>query len=112
MVNGMDIEFLEFRHQEHDILFTRFERISLTDAKVQEEAKYLYLIFIFHKQHKKELKEKMKEEVELLAKARQAIKAKNELEERNYNLLLNPTVGERKELGKMVNEHEIFIKNH
>lgn len=43
-VKGMDTEFVEFRHQEHDILFSRFERISLTDTNVREKAKYLYLI--------------------------------------------------------------------
>ncbi|WP_156289886.1 hypothetical protein [Oceanobacillus salinisoli] len=52
MVKGMDTEFVEFRHLEHDILFTRFERLSLTGANVREEAKYLYLIYIFRKQHK------------------------------------------------------------
>ena len=52
MVKGMDTEFVEFRHREHNILFTRFERISLTDTNVREEAKYLYLIYIFRKQHK------------------------------------------------------------
>lgn len=51
-VEGMDTEFVEFRHREHNILFTRFERISLTDTNVREEAKYLYLIYIFRKQHK------------------------------------------------------------
>ncbi|WP_156289874.1 recombinase family protein [Oceanobacillus salinisoli] len=60
----------------------------------------------------KELKEKMEEEAALLAKARQAIKAKNENEEKNYNLMLNQTVGEREDIEKKVNEYEIFIKNH
>lgn len=60
----------------------------------------------------KELKEKIEEEAGLLAKARQAIKAKNEMEEKNYNLMLNQTVGEREEIEKKVNEYEIFIKNH
>ncbi|MFK3936768.1 hypothetical protein ACI2JA_04555 [Alkalihalobacillus sp. NPDC078783] len=51
-VEGMDTEFVEFRHKEHNILFTRFERIRFKGEKVREEAKYLYLIYIFRKKHK------------------------------------------------------------
>lgn len=53
-VEGMDTEFVEFRHQQHDVLFSRFERIGLTDINAQEEAKYLYLIYIFRRQQKRQ----------------------------------------------------------
>ncbi|MEK5104949.1 hypothetical protein MKX83_23690 [Cytobacillus sp. FSL M8-0252] len=51
-VEGMDTEFVEFRHKEHNILFTRFERIRFKGEEVREESKYLYLIYIFRKKHR------------------------------------------------------------
>ncbi|TFB21459.1 hypothetical protein E3U55_09110 [Filobacillus milosensis] len=51
-VKGMDTEFVEFRHKEHNILFTRFERIRLAEETVREEARYLYFIYLFRKEHK------------------------------------------------------------
>lgn len=61
---------------------------------------------------RKELKDKLEEEANLLLKARQAIKEKNKQEEKNYNLMLQQTVGEREELEKRVEEYDIYIRNH
>ncbi|BCB40551.1 hypothetical protein BCJMU51_5469 [Bacillus cereus] len=58
-VEGMDTQFVEFRHKENDLLFTRFERIRLALEEGQEEAKYLYFIYIFRKEHRVSEKNKM-----------------------------------------------------
>jgi len=57
-VEGMDTQFVEFQHEGNNILFTRFERIRLAGTVVQEEAKYLYFIYIFRKEHKISKKKK------------------------------------------------------
>ncbi len=50
-VKGRDTEFVEFNHQQYNILFTRFDHVSLTDTDRRKETRYLYLIYIFRKHH-------------------------------------------------------------
>src|SRR5699024_978141 len=59
-----------------------------------------------------ELRRKLEEEADLLKRARQAIKENNKDKEKNYNLMLFQTVGEREELEKRIEEYNVYIKNN
>lgn len=59
-----------------------------------------------------ELRIKLEEEADLLKRARLAIKENNKDKEKNYNLMLFQTVGEREELEKRIEEYNVYIKNN
>lgn len=50
-INSLKTRLVEFSHHEKNLLLARFERIQLAEAEVLEEAKYLYFIYVFRRQH-------------------------------------------------------------
>lgn len=62
-IDGMDSIYVEYRHEDYHILFTRFERIECRDnPDVSDNARFLYYIYIFRKNDLRDKKSDKKED--------------------------------------------------